>query len=115
MTEDKLASLFKGFEDWRFAVLHDPKVEAMKAAKKASAPYERVLRILEKRIAEYSQRATGLSNQAFSLQNAATGLAADAVQKQAGKDFSGAAKNMMDAHQMMAQAQNFGSMAFKMS
>lgn len=112
-TEDVLADPMLHFQDWKFAVLHDPASEAKKAAQKAAAPYEKALRVLERRIAEYSQRAVSLQSEAYALQNKAKAAANSAVEKQAGEDYTGAAKQMMTAHTMMAQAGMFGSQAIK--
>jgi len=112
-TQDQLAKTFKGLQDWKYSVLHDPVSEAAKAAQKAAAPYENAMRTLEKRIAEMSQRAVGLQSQAYALQREAQGAAGTGVAQQAAKQFDAAKTSMMDAHQLMAQAAIFGEQATK--
>lgn len=103
----QLAPLYKAFQEWKVNVLHPLTREAQKNGARKAAPYERALRIMEKRVADYNERATGLSNQARGLRTVAQGMANGAVVKQADGDVMGAQKDMMNAHQMMAQAAQF--------
>lgn len=108
---DKLGDLFKEFEDWRFAVKHNPEWEARKAAQKAEQPYVDAMMKTEKRIEDLDARAQGLSAQASNLRNTAQAVANGAVMKQAGLDLTGAQADMMNAHQMIAQANEFDAQA----
>jgi len=102
--EDKLAPVYKGLQEWKMKVLHDPAKESAIAGMKAAKPYEEKLRKIERHAGEYEQRAVSLSNQARALRVGAVGLANGAQTKQAGGALDAASKDMMNAHQMMSQA-----------
>jgi len=110
----ELSNLYMGLQEWKMKVLHDPRKEATKAGMKAALPYNSALQTIEKRVADYEERATGLSNQARSLRTLAVGLANTAVKKQAGNDLYGAQADMMNAHTMMNQAAQFESQGLRL-
>jgi len=112
--QDELAELLKEFQDWRMSALHNMEREGIAAGSREAKPWNRALQIVEKRVAEYEQRASALSNQAQALRSSSTALANGAVSKQAGGDLAGAAKDMMDAHQMFSQAAMFENQGLKL-
>jgi hypothetical protein len=112
--DQELSHLYMGLQEWKMQVLHDPMKEATKAGMKAALPYEKALQTIEKRVADYEQRATGLSNQARSLRTAAAGLANTAVEKQAGGALQQAQQDMMNAHIMMNQATAFDAQGLRL-
>jgi len=113
--DEKLGPVLQKLQEWKMAVLHDPSAESKKAAYKAAAPFEKAMMITEKRVNEYMQRAQALNSKAALLRGAAQGTASAAVTKQADAvDFEGAQKDMMNAHQMTYQADNFALQALAM-
>lgn len=110
-TQRQLQDVYKGLQDWRFQVLHDPVSEAKMAAQRAAAPFNKALAITEKRVDEYQQRATSMQQQAFGLQKVAQTFANLAVGAQSLGAYGPAQANMKSAHQMMMQASRFGAQA----
>jgi len=110
--EGKLGPLFKKFEDWKMGVLHNPTAESKKAAYKAAEPFEKAMMATEKRVKEYTQRAEYLSSTAAALRGAAVRTAAGGAAKQAAaEDLNAAQTDMMNAHQMIYQADDFETQA----
>lgn len=113
-SHEVLGDLMKSFQDWRFSVLHNKESEARKAAQKAEEPYTEALVKTEKRIQDLQQRADGLAGSASSLRNIAVATANVAVAQQKIVDLKGAQANMMNAHQMLAQANDYDKQAQKL-
>mmetsp|Transcript_28412 Transcript_28412/g.45091 ORF Transcript_28412/g.45091 Transcript_28412/m.45091 type:complete len:312 (-) Transcript_28412:19-954(-) len=114
IVDGELSKLYMDLQDWKMKVLHDPMKEATKAGMKAALPYEKALQTIEKRVADFEQRATGLSNQARSLRTVAAGMADAAVEKQAGGALLAAQQDMMNAHTMMNQATAFEAQGLRL-
>lgn len=112
--EEKLAPVYKGLQEWKMKVLHDPAKEAAIAGMNAAKPYEDKLRLIERHAGEYEQRAVSLSNQARALRTGAVGLANAAQSKQASGALTAAQQDMMNAHQMMGQATAFETQGLRL-
>lgn len=110
--EGKLGPLFKDFTDWKMGVLHNPTDESKKAAYKAAEPFEKAMMATEKRVKEYAQRAQYLFDTAAALRGAAVRTAQGGAAKQAAaEDLNAAQADMMNAHQMIYQADDFETQA----
>lgn len=91
-------------QEWKMAVLHDPKAEAEKAAQKAAAPYEKAMIKTEMKVSKLQAQAQVLGQRSYQLANVARANAKNAVAKQADVDLDGASQDMILAHQQMATA-----------
>lgn len=109
-----LAPLYKAMMDWKMTMFHPPTKEAIAAGLRAAKPFNDALQVVEKRVADYNQRAQFLSGQSQALKGAAFGLANAAVGAQAGGNVVQAGKDMQTAHQMVAQAMMFEAQGLKM-
>jgi hypothetical protein len=110
----KLATVYKGLQEWKMDVLHNPIKLGRIAGMKAAAPYEDALQKTERRIGAYEQRAHALSATARGLRLAAVGLANGSVGKQAAGQLKAASQGMVDAGQMISQAAQLENQGIKM-
>lgn len=106
-TEDQIADPIRKLQEWKMAVLHDPTMEAHKAAAAAAAPYEKSLNQIHQRMMEYQQRAEDLQGQGYHLQQEAAVDAKKAVGKQKGEKLAAARALMIAAHHEMTQGTYF--------
>lgn len=113
-TESEIADPIRKLQEWKMAVLHDPEMEAHKAAQAAAAPYEKSLNQIHQRIMEYQQRAEDLQSQGYGLQQDAQTDAKKAVGKQKGEKLKAAADLMIAAHHEMVQGTMFIANAKKL-
>ena len=110
----KLATVYKGLQEWKMDVLHNPIKIGRVAGMKAAAPYEDAMQKTERRIGAYEQRAKALSATARGLRLAAVGTAHGAVGKQGAGKLKAASQGMVDAGQMISQAAQLENQGLKM-
>lgn len=100
----QLASVYKGLEEWRVAVLRPPAREQRLAGMRAAQPYEQSIQKVEAKILDKERKAAILGKEAVSLRAAAYGLSSTATAKQAAGDQLGASRDSAAATEMMGSA-----------
>lgn len=100
----RLKDMYHRLDEWRSHVLNSPYDNARAAGKRATKPYNDMIRKIRGKIGNFQLQASTYMGQANSLENGAEGIAAGAQGKLDSGDVVGANQDLMTAQSMQGRA-----------